>query len=393
MEKKKVLLVVAGGRAVPDVLALFYVQPQIVIVITSEEGWGGEDAFVEIATGRPNHEFLDFIRNVNAYKLNECMQACDKTASEIVRNVFAEADYQLEWVFAIGSAPKIPGIAAYEVAKKRGIPCLVVDTLHEKFVSLVRDVETDFDVKEQELFHPDVSSYMRMQRRMYRIHKEKIANYRAIVEGWGHIAQVLALSSDIPDFTFTMHDKKAGILVPLSPDLNGSPLLHTLEKYKVIEVKSNNKGQQFCAFTSSDAARFIGTGDWLEVFVWHEARAAGFADDCQWGYEIIDGRAENELDLALTYKAQLLIGECKTDYNPFRGKRNYLDTLDSNAHLLGGHFVTKLFITNQPRAREGNEAFKAQADKRRIVVLTAEDLPNIREHLEREAKHPTYARI
>lgn len=377
----------------PDVLALFYVQPHIVIVVTSQEGWVGEKAFVEIATERLNHEFLDFVRNVNAYNFDECIQACDKAAYAIVQKTYPDIDYQLEWVFAISSAPKITGIAAYEVARKRDIPCLVVDTLHEKFVSLVKDIETDVDVKEQELFHPDVSSYMRIQRRSYRIHKEEIVNYRATVEGWGHIARVLALSPDTPSFTSLMHDKKAGVLVSLPLELTDSPLLQALERYGILEIKINKEGEKCCSFTSSDAARFAGTGDWLEIFVWQEAQDAGFADDCRWGYEIIEGKAKNELDLALTYQAQLLIGECKTDYNPFKGKRNYLDTLDSNAHLLGGHFVTKLFITNQPKTREGYESFKEQADKRRIVVLTAEDIPNIKEHLEREAKNPTYARI
>ena len=377
----------------PDVLALFYTQPHIIVVITSEEGWAGEKAFVDIAKGRPRHEFLDFVRNVNAYKFDECERACDKTAYEIVQKAYPDANYHLEWVFAIGSAPKITGIAAYEVAKKRGIPCLVVDTLHEKVVSLVKDVETDVDVNEQELFHPDVPNYMRIQRRTYRIDNEKIANYRATVEGWGHIAQELALSPETPSFTDTMRDKKAGTLVPLPPELIGSPLILALEKYGLLEVKPNIQGETCCSFKSSQAAKFAGTGDWLEIFVWHEAKKAGFADDCQWGYKIIDGTAENELDLALTYNAQLLIGECKTDYNPFKGKRSYLDTLDSNAHLLGGNFVTKIFITNQPKTREGYESFNEQADKRRIVVLTAEDLPTIREHLKEQAKNPTYPRI
>src|SRR2546421_3952634 len=173
MDSKKVLLVAAGGRPMPDVLALFYVQPQIVVIVTSEEGWLGENAFVEIATGRPNHEFLDFVRNVNAYKFNECEQACTQTAFEIVQKVFPDTDYCLEWTFAIGSAPKITGIAAYEVAKKRGIPCLVLDAQHEKFTSLVKELKTDIDVNEHELFHPDIPSYMRIQRRTYRIHKGK----------------------------------------------------------------------------------------------------------------------------------------------------------------------------------------------------------------------------
>lgn len=391
METKKVLLVAAGGRAMPDVQALFYVQPEIVVAVTSEEGWIGEQAFTDIARNRSNHEFLGFVRNVNAYNFEECLKACGQHAYNLVLSKYSDKNYHLDWVFAIGSAPKITGIATYEVALKKNVPCLVIDTLHEKVISLVKDIETD--VKESELFHPDVPGYMSIQKRKYRRHKGKTTSYRALIEGWGNIARELALAPETSSFTSIMHDKKAGTLVPLPSALKDSSIVTRLVKHGLIEKKLNEKGEDCCLFTTAQAAQFLGTGDWLELFVWHEAKEERFADDCRWGYQIIDGNAENELDLALTYKAQLLIGECKTDYNPFKGKRNYLDTLDSNAHLLGGNFVTKLFITNQPKTREGFVSFNEQADKRRIVVLTSKDLSNMGQILRKEAISPTYARI
>ncbi len=56
MAVKKALLVVAGGRATPDVLGLYCVQPQLVIILTSEQGWDGEDAFLEIAYSFPERD-------------------------------------------------------------------------------------------------------------------------------------------------------------------------------------------------------------------------------------------------------------------------------------------------------------------------------------------------
>jgi len=56
MAVKKALLVVAGGRATPDVLGLYCVQSQLVIILTSEQGWDGEDAFLEIAHSFPERD-------------------------------------------------------------------------------------------------------------------------------------------------------------------------------------------------------------------------------------------------------------------------------------------------------------------------------------------------
>lgn len=136
----------------------------------------------------------------------------------------------------------------------------------------------------------------------------------------------------------------------------------------------------------------MGTGDWLEVYVWKEVAKAHFADDCQWGCQIIN-EAEIELDLALLYKAQLLIAECKAEREPFKGKREFLAKLDATAKLLGGEYVSKLFITNQPGIGESYESFCKQARDRHIVVVTGERLPEIGYILKNEAMNPTYERI
>lgn len=387
MEKKKVLFVIAGGRATPDVLALFYVQPQVVVYLTSEEGWSDEEAFVHIAESMLIIEHIYPIRNVSAYNFESATQAC----------LMACAAYpETEWdvTFTIGSGPKLSSIAAYEVAKQKKVPCLFIDTPHETIISLT----TPTKLPEVNLFHLSVEDYMRIQHRTYQQHHYKTAMYRTIAEAWGDMARTVACSADGPQFTLLMHDYinneyKLGLPATLPHALATSPLLQELwNTYHVIDITTDERGEECCTFTSDEAAHFLSTGDWLEVYVWYEAVQAAFADDCRWGYQIANGKAQNELDLALTYKAQLVIGECKTDKNPFKQKRVYLDTLDSNAHLLGGNYVTKLFITHQPRTLEGYTPFKEQADKRHIVVLIAEDMPQIGATLKREALTPTFPR-
>jgi len=48
----KALLLVVGGRGFPDILTMLCVQPELVVIITSEEGWGDEIKFREIAFSR-----------------------------------------------------------------------------------------------------------------------------------------------------------------------------------------------------------------------------------------------------------------------------------------------------------------------------------------------------
>ena len=136
MEKKKALLVVAGGRVMPDVLGLYAVQPHLVLTVTSEQGWDNEKSFVEIAESLPNNEKLRCVRNVNAYDLDIATHACFDACQPY-------PDSEWDWTFSISSGPKITGIAAYEVAKQKNIPCLYIDTQHEKVVSLIKDIRSD----------------------------------------------------------------------------------------------------------------------------------------------------------------------------------------------------------------------------------------------------------
>ena len=109
------------------------------------------------------------------------------------------------------------------------------------------------------------------------------------------------------------------------------------------------------------------------------------------GYEI-KGQVDNEIDLALIYKAQLIIAECKTDITPFKADKGYQRDLDAAAELLGGAYVSKVFITNQPGTGDSYSYFEQQAKGRHIVVVTREKLADIGTILKNEAMTPTYER-
>lgn len=389
MEKKKALLVVAGGRPIPDVLALYAVQPHGIVILTSEQGWDSEQTFVEIAKSLPNYEYLSIVPDVKAYNFDSAKDSCIQAWRSL-------PETEWNWVYSISSGPKITGIAAYEVAKEEDIPCLYIDTRQEKIVSLVKDftaVIGDTGISLQELFHMSVSDYMKIQRREHKPLKPETAYYRKMVEHWIDLAHLLAFSPETPSFIKMMHDKKENILVPfVQPRLAASSLVRKLEELGAVVVQRDSNRSLTCAFTTKHFARFIGTGDWLEVYVWQEAKATGIADDCHWGYEI-SSAASSELDVVLTYKAQLIFAECKADEDPFKGNTSYLDTINNKAEMLGRTYVTKLFITNASKMRPGYANFLEQAKLRKIVVVTAEDFPTMGEIIRKQAINPDYSRI
>jgi len=388
MEKRQALLVVAGGRAVPNVLSLLWLQPQVVRVILSEQGWDYQQAFKDIALSIPDCQ-IEIIPDVDAYNFDACVEAC-QNACKLSADTPGSAD-EWEWTFDITSAPKITGIAAYEVAKQKSIPCWHVDAQRDRHVSLVKPVKIDTS----KFFHLTIDDYMKAQHRTWKLSPGPTSNYRERVKNWAGLARALATSPDTIELLVPLRDKKPDDVVLLPMHLTGSSLLQSIVDEGLLEIQQSPDGTMTCWFTSEEAAKFIGTGDWLEFYVWHEAIASGLADDshCQWGCSIFDGSVEKELDLTLMYKAQLIVAECKAEQNPYQAKRGYLHKLQAKADVLGGSYVCKLFITNQRAIGDNFKSFCDQAEQYKIVVITGEKLPEIGQILKKEAAKPTYQRI
>lgn len=398
MEKKKALLVVAGGRAVPDVQVLFWVKPQVVRVITSERGWPFKDAFIDIAQSMGCQ--VDVIPGIDAYDLNTCLQACRDACEPY-------PDTEWDWAFSIGSSPKITGIAAYEVAKEKGISCWHADAQSDRAVSLVKPVTVDTE----KFFHLTLDDYMQIQHRTWKLGgPTDTTSYRDSVKKWAGIARELATlnSSETLELLSLLYAKGStkecniGKEFDLPQHLVTSPPLQLLEGGGLLKIREIGPGETKCRFSSVAAAQFVGTGDWLEFYVWHAVVSSGLADEqhCQWGCKVEDigidkdSRVDNEFDLMFMYKAQLIVAECKAEQDPFRGRKNHLGKLEAKANALGGSYVSKIFITNQPAMGDGSyPAFEERAKHYKIVVVTAENLPEIGQILKREAERPTYPRI
>jgi hypothetical protein len=128
-----------------------------------------------------------------------------------------------------------------------------------------------------------------------------------------------------------------------------------------------------------------------------------FFSDCRWNLKVVDDKNfiekdtnnRNEIDVALIYKAQLLIVECKTGgRDAFNAET--LDWITGVSTPLGGRFVSKILVSSLPLPYETDrsfELFMAKAESRSVFLATREDLPNIGKVLEEQAKTPKYPRI
>lgn len=386
--KKRALLVVAGGRGVPDFQALFCVLPHLVVILTSEEGWNEEFRFRDAVTGLPEYEDLLPTEHVPSYDMKatkeKCMQICKLYPPE-----------RWEWTFSIGSCPKIMGIGAYEAAKELDRPCIYMDAQHKEVVSLVRS----FSPIPPNIFYLGVDDYLKIYGREVDETRLDKKAYRDQAENWGHIARIIACSPVGSLFTQEANETLKNIQLPsFSPEL--LQLVENLENVRAVTIHERRNRIAF-AFTSKDFAKFLGTGSWLEIYVWNEVKKRNFANDHQWGYPIKEsassivtsrGKAPNELDGLFMHDAQLILVECKTGKGTFKGPNHYLDILNDKADMLGRSYVTKIFVTNQNKKQDSYADFERRAEARQIVVFTAEDLPDIGQLIEKEAKNPRYKR-
>ena len=152
MAKKKALLAVTGGRCLPDILALRCINPELVVILTSEEGYEDEATFVDFAKALPNHETLLSTIKVASYDIEQIKKACIDICKPYPQS-------EWDWAFSIGSCPKIMAFGAYEVAQHMNIPCVYTDSTHQKFVSFVKDIGIS-----SESFFLSVNDYLKIYR-------------------------------------------------------------------------------------------------------------------------------------------------------------------------------------------------------------------------------------
>jgi len=407
---KKALLILVGGRIIPNVLTILNEEPNLIVPIISKDERNFERFEKGIRTlfAEKNRSFdwencWDTSFRVEAFNLEDikekCLQALDKYPC-------------CEWIFNITSATTIMSMGAYEAAKKRlaqGIPisCWYLDTAHTNIVYLtgkeressIFDISLDdyvavhnrrldnsvwqkprADIEEQWL---PFAYFMVEDPKHLDAHKILIANIKKEIAERKKTAKekILSLDVDMTSFTFK----------------RDTTIYDLLEKaYAVGLLEELSKDAENCAFKFSKEQFAFFEGTWLELYVWSEISKLEAFKDCRWSQYIFDSDIpvtietvrytdrQNELDVSAMYKAQLFIFECKTGYDAFRSDTIY--KLDSIASTFGGGFVSKFLVTSRSQKDIQDDKFEGKVRIRGIKLITQEELRKIGQIVEDKAK-------
>jgi hypothetical protein len=387
------LILVGGRAAIPNMLTVKYQCPDVIVPITSTESKKDLPRLEEaLKAVHPTYQ-LEQVDPVDAFNFSQIYDVCEKAVKK---------HPDAEWIFNITTGTTIMSIAAYEVAKKYSqsfsIKCWYINTSQSRVVSLAEE-------SKENIFQITVPQYAAAYNRVL-LPGDLDDARRDVEQHWLPFAQRLGKDPGDASLLKSLMSKTGNDKPGKNKEGEDKSKYYTMlglsdQVYSLLEYAQSL--QLVCGLTRNttsisfrlDYSQYsFFNGDWLEAYVWDEARKLMLLDDCQWNHTIEDGKSKNELDVVMTYKAQLLIVECKTgvkdSFDP-----DTLNKLDSVANLLGGRFVSKLLVTSLPLPSrdKDREEFLAQAKSRRIVVVASGDLPGVGKILQEEALEPTYSRI
>jgi len=390
------LLLLIGGRQVPNLLTVQYLIPDFVVPIASHAALQPGDAWSRIKPILQQLSLGDVPdpEPIDAFDLQQVRDACYAAIQQYM---------DVDWTFNITCGTAIMSIGAYEVGKEVGASVWYLDTATQRVVTLNGNPPAD------KLYHLKVTDYMGVYGRYpeaiqsdptleYISLARKLANDPPLTMAWRDALQKGGADRGKQDqprrvsFTASHFEAQLPTILDWCASAQAAGLVSSFQLDEDDVIRGELPNNQLWKFVD---------GDWLEVYAWSAAHTAGCFDNYRYKLQIPGDAGSNELDLAITYSASLLIAECKTGKTPF--ETSNLDKIRSIAGMIGGSFVGCMFITSQSPSgldknqRKEYEAFCGQARARRIVVVTGDQLDTLTEILCREAGAnptclPTYLR-
>lgn len=415
---QRALLILIGGRQTPNVLTAQFLKPDLIVPIASHEAMRPGDTWSKIVPVLKQlcpDGVLDPIA-IDAFDPIRIQAECEKVLAN---------HRDATWWINITCGTTLMSLGVSEAAKKFSASSVwYLDSNHRKVITLQGN-PPDGDV-----FRLTVSDYLTAFQRRPKHQSTAIPTQESL-----NLARIFAQRPYyFIEFKKLLHGQKANALLPDQDATLTLPSGEKLVKDMCRMAKAAGLLNGYLTGFDSVSIQVVGpglwefvAGKWLEYLVWDAARKAGCFDDIRMSVEIPGQFGLNELDLAATVSANLLIAECKTDANPFISKAAkdrqaehirsnpgfrpevdasrdsgtaYLDKLNSIAGLIGGSFVTKLFICSQrapdpvkkPWMFKPYESFIGQAKERQIVVITGDQLDRLPALLREQAERPTYSR-
>lgn len=397
----KALLILFGGRPMPNMLTVIHEKPELIVAIVSQDEIKKlpqlENTISELYKDVDQKPQLDTSYVIDAFSMKDVRE----------KSLLAVKEHPgFEWIMNITSATTIMSIGAFEAAKMlaaqhHSIRCWYLDTGHTRVVSLVGEG------RDENIFHVEVDQYAAVYN--CRVVSGSLEDRRQYCQDhWLPFSRYLVsqphrigLLKEVVDRINTPSKKQRSVRFSIPSITEETYML--LEKACTFGLlddlqKTSNAASLKLSYIQADFLK----GAWLEVYVWDEANKLSMFSDCQWNQKVIDARklddkeSRNELDVSMIYNAQLVVAECKTGDDSFKSDTLY--KLHSVASQLGGQFVGKMLVTSLqvPTNREALKQYERcseRADEIGIEIVTREKLGIIGQIIKEQAKHPKRARI
>ncbi len=367
----KALLMLVGGRPIPNALTFIHEKPDVIVAICSEESFKEEWVQLKQAIKKlsPATTIIKEPPSLDAFNVEAIIETSEHELLE-----HPDAD----WVVNITSGTSLMTLGAYIAAERclrlrdMLVKCWYLDTAHSRVIPLVGEK------RDASIFYMEVEQYVAA----YNYNLRNASNYmnyrsRYLQEDWKVFARRLGKNPREIDLLKLML-VKAAINRKTSVTKTDDMYQFLLALENAGLVRNLCEEEDYCHFYLSDEQHKFLNGAWLELYVLQEAQSARFFDDIQWHKEIIDNDPDRkakspfmykEMDVALTYKAKLMIVECKTGDGG-------LDDLVTVADLVGGRFVMKVLVTSR-RMENISEDFRSKSAIKGIRIIAQDELSRV----------------
>lgn len=355
--KVHTLIVLGGGRPVPALLKIGWAQPKTVVTLMPE---GSSDKVADQV--RKSYPRI-------SVKAGPRLPLSDpQKAMEAIRKIVDACPGPV--VVSITGAPLPLSVAAITVCREREMPALYLDTAAGRMLDLAQ-----MQLRDTSFFKPSVDQYLR--------------------------ACGLEPEPE-PPAAPAGHYKIAGLLG--KGGLTAEKLLKQIKAF----YNQNGPAPTMIPNLHDPGVQRLLVGGWLELYAEQCAREVSDSQGQPVFTAVRNGvrfqhvdLAVREVDLIGLRGAAPLIASCKTcsristDEHPSAGlsisknQRGWLDELKAVTSALGQEYCPSLLIHN---ARNVTEAFHQQARLLGIVVVGAQQLPELDKILAREMLTPTYGR-
>jgi hypothetical protein len=384
-----VMVTLLGGRPVPNMSAVLHLKPDRLYVVASEDSLGSGGNYEKLVFALPDHLKPSQPCPVKPYILEETIQQCEAIANQ----------HQNDQIIVVSaSEPKTMGFGAYDVVKRLREQGRHIDMCYMSRKGLVwvfRDADNFEPVK------IGLSDYFASYGWKVKQKPEPDARFQKLAS---LLFESLPISHRLLH-TLRSNDKGKGKRTNKSYLYDDEfAILQKIEELQIVSNLQRTGTETRWTINSDEDARLLLTGDWLEFRVYQIASQAKtdqgkpLFDECGWGVEDISRKGE--IDFAGIFGGQMIVASCKTEDSI---KRTWFEELHSKVEQLGKGMCSALLVSSVSRSsRNELENYEKWARERQIVLVMAEDLPQLPDILKKivtgdknaEPTHiPCYARI